>query len=559
MTNLRIGVRILLGFAVVVLLAVGMGLYALHEHAEVRDFTVQMDTHDFHALDTLRQISKSEDEMRGTRELAFLIAVLRKERLGDDDPAPMERIWEQGKEQNLRLLAELQSSTNQWETTALNAQRATQWRRVRVAAQESEHALRMFVPEVEAQFAHITRGEIAQAFAQLQTLDPLRQAYQNKLIEAQRATEEQIQTGRAEITDFYDQTRMSVTAAIILTAVAGIVFSILIQRSINGPLREFMRVVERVGQGDLTERAPASRRDELGDLGRSLNSMAEGLKEVAGQTRAVAENLNAATAEILASTQQQAASTSEQAAAVQQANASMTEISQSGMQISERAKQVATTAEATSASSAAGLQSVQNTTSTMESIREQAEAVADNVIALSEKTQAIGEIIATVNDIAEQSHLLALNATIEAAAAGDAGRSFAIVAAEMKSLADQSKQATVQVRSILGDIQKAITGSVMLTEEAVKRVEAGRQQADIADHAMRALTGNIQESVHTFQQIVAGSNQQQIGFEQVAQAFRSISMASQQTAASTRQSEKAAANLNALAQQLRATVERYRI
>jgi methyl-accepting chemotaxis protein len=100
---------------------------------------------------------------------------------------------------------------------------------------------------------------------------------------------------------------------------------------------------------------------------------------------------------------------------------------------------------------------------------------------------------------------------------------------------------------------------VMLTEEAVKRVESGRLQADIADRTIRELTGNIQESVQAFQQIVAGSAQQQIGFEQVSQAFRSIGTAAQQAAASTKQSEKAAANLNALAQQLRGAVERYRI
>jgi methyl-accepting chemotaxis protein len=237
----------------------------------------------------------------------------------------------------------------------------------------------------------------------------------------------------------------------------------------------------------------------------------------------------------------------------------MEEVTQSGTQISERAKQVAAAAEATSTASHAGLQAVQNTTRTMEGIREQAEAVAENVLTLSEKTQAIGEIIATVNDVAEQSHLLALNAAIEAAAAGEHGRSFAVIANEVKNLADQSREATVQVRSILGDIQKGINTSVMLTEEAVKRVETGKQQADIADRTIREMSENIQGSVQAFQQIVAGSNQQQIGFTQVMQAVRDIGEASKQSAGGTRQLEKAAMNLTALAQQLQKTVERYQI
>jgi methyl-accepting chemotaxis protein len=99
----------------------------------------------------------------------------------------------------------------------------------------------------------------------------------------------------------------------------------------------------------------------------------------------------------------------------------------------------------------------------------------------------------------------------------------------------------------------------MLTEEAVKRIESGRQQAEVSDRTIRSLTDSVQESVQAFKQIVAGSSQQQIGFEQVTQAFRSIGVAAEQTATSTKQSERAAVNLSTLAQQLRSAVERYRI
>jgi methyl-accepting chemotaxis protein len=152
-----------------------------------------------------------------------------------------------------------------------------------------------------------------------------------------------------------------------------------------------------------------------------------------------------------------------------------------------------------------------------------------------------------------------LNAAIEAAAAGEHGRSFSVIASEVKNLADQSREATVQVRSILGDIQKGINSSVMLSEEAVKRAESGKLQADVADQTIREMTEGIQQSVQAFQQIVAGAGQQQIGFAQVTQAIRDIGQASQQSAASTRQLEKAALSLTALGQQLQKAVERYRI
>jgi methyl-accepting chemotaxis protein len=362
---------------------------------------------------------------------------------------------------------------------------------------------------------------------------------------------------RARATAQYARTAMFSGGLIVLVLVS--IVGILIQRSITRPLESFMEFARRVGEGDLTQRAEISSSDELGDLATSLDQMVNGLKEMTAQVRFTTENLGSASAEILASTQQQAASTGEQAAAVQQTTITMEEVRQSGVQISERAKQVAASAESTASASHAGLQAMENTARIMGSISEQAEAVAENVVLLSEKTQAIAEIISTVNDLAEQSHLLALNAAIEAAAAGKHGRSFSVIASEVKNLADQSREATVQVRTILGDIQKGINTSVMLTEEAVKRVESGKHQADVAGGAIRTLAESIQLSVHAFQQIAAGSNQQQIGFTQVTQAVRDIGQASQQTASSTQQLEKAALNLNALSQQLQKTVERYQI
>jgi methyl-accepting chemotaxis protein len=192
-------------------------------------------------------------------------------------------------------------------------------------------------------------------------------------------------------------------------------------------------------------------------------------------------------------------------------------------------------------------------------IRDQAEAVARNVVTLSERTQAVGEIVATVNDLAEQAHLLSLNAAIEAAAAGEHGRTFAVVASEIKNLADRSKDATIQVRSILGEIQKGINSSVMLTEEAVKRVESGREQADLAARTIRELTEGVDGSVQAFQQIVAGTSQQRIGFEQVTAAIREIGQASEVSASNVRQLEGASAHLTGLGHQLRTAVERYRI
>jgi methyl-accepting chemotaxis protein len=342
---------------------------------------------------------------------------------------------------------------------------------------------------------------------------------------------------------------------LLLAALIGVVMHF----SVTRPLADFQHFVTSVGEGDLTQKSAPEGGDELGKLGRGLNQMVTRLRTMATQTRAATENLGAATMQILASAREQAAITGQQVAAYQETNATMQEVSQSGLQIAERAKQVTVTAEAVSIANTSGLDAVQKANQTVEAIHEQAEAVAQNIVALSEKTQMVGDILATVNDIAEQSHLLALNAAIEAAAAGEHGRSFSVVAGEIKNLADQSKAATVQVKTILGDIQKEINTSVMLTEEAVKRVDVGKHQADVAASAIRNMAANIDQSVQAFQQIVAGTNQQQIGFENVMQALKDMSRGSEQAASSTRQTEKAAANLTTISSELRTATERYRL
>ncbi len=129
----------------------------------------------------------------------------------------------------------------------------------------------------------------------------------------------------------------------------------------------------------------------------------------------------------------------------------------------------------------------------------------------------------------------------------------------MKVLADQAKEATAQVRTILGDIQRGINTSVMLTEEAVKRGAAGRERTETAEATIDEMAAGIQDAVETFQQIVASTNQQQLGIEQVMAALQNIRQASQQTASGTRQLDGAALGLGELSRRLLAVAERFRI
>ncbi|TAN56548.1 MAG: methyl-accepting chemotaxis protein [Rhodospirillales bacterium] len=405
---------------------------------------------------------------------------------------------------------------------------------------------------------------LANAFIALPANDPRRQA---KLAELMQSSQSLSAAANdfVQSVDTHSDSKLGIVMRNdillgLLASLAAIFMTLAIGRNIVRPLKACVERSHDIAVGNLkVDYLSVTSEDEIGVLSASFNSMLDSLRDIASRTRMVTENLNASAAEIFATTKEQAAATRQQAAAVQQITATVEEINQSGKQVAERAKHVSGSAQSMANASNVGLQAVESIVKAMEGIRHQAGSVADNIVTLSERTQAIGEIIATVTDIAEQSNLVALNAAIEAADAREDGRRFAVVANEIKNLADQAKDATRRVRNILEEIQRGINTSVLLTEEAMKRVEYGREKVTVADDAIRKMTANVAESANAFQQIGGATNQQQIGFEQVVQALQEIRQASQQTASSTGQLEAAAGGFNSLSQQLRDVVEKYRV
>jgi methyl-accepting chemotaxis protein len=284
----------------------------------------------------------------------------------------------------------------------------------------------------------------------------------------------------------------------------------------------------------------------------------EYLENIIIQIRNTANELSSAAAEILATTSQQAVGATQQAAAVSETTSTVQQVRQTAEQSADRARLVSEMVQDSTGVAGHGLRAVQDTVIGMDSVKEQVGSIAETILSLSEQTQQIGEIIATVNDIADQSNLLALNAAIEAARAGEAGKGFAVVAGEVRSLAEQSRQATEQVRDILGEIQKAANTAVMVTEEGTKRADAGMQQVQTAGEAIRTIGEHVQKVAQAAQQIAVSANQQLAGMDQIAAAMDSVNQASAQSQAGTQQMERAAQNLNQLAAQLTRIVEQYK-
>lgn len=396
--------------------------------------------------------------------------------------------------------------------------------------------------------------------------------------EIMEETEESLRSMLREIDDLIRLAKEEMTHAmgnadlfqkrsrVALIAIAALAFLIAFQLgrkisgSITGPLDTLVAFSRDVADGNLSrELELAESDDEIGVLSAAFQTMIDNLRkhlqEVIDGTSVIASSVS----ELSASSAQLASSAAENATSINETTTTVEEVRQTSELSNAKAEQMADESARIRDASLRGKESTDETIEGMDKIQTQMSTIAETIIRLSEQSQAIGQIIATVDSLSEQSNVLAVNASIEAAKAGEHGKGFAVVAQEVKNLADQSKQATTEVRNILNEIQKATGSAVMATEQGNKVVEKGSQSAKQTGESIVTLTEGLEQSTDAATQIAAASQQQRVGMDQITAAMESVREASQQNASSAKQLEGAVHNLKSLGEKLKGIVASYRI
>lgn len=326
------------------------------------------------------------------------------------------------------------------------------------------------------------------------------------------------------------------------------------------PMNRISGIVQSVSSGNLTKDVPLLKReDELGSLVLSFKQLIDTLKN---QTRQIKEGTNtivSSISQISATATELAHTASQTSSSVSQMVQTATEIRKIAVEANEKANEVAKSAEEAKEISETGISAAHDVSHGMDRISEEMGHIGKSILKLYEQSQSIGEIIEAVMDLADQSNLLSVNAAIEAAKAGEHGKGFSVVAKEVKSLSDQSKNATNQIRTILMDIRKATDDAVLANKRGRSAVDEGVNLAAKTRQAIDVLTGSVQASAKQAGEIDALSKRQFYGMEDLSLALNNIKDVTEQNMEGARQLESATKDLDVLGKRLNQIAETFKV
>ncbi|RMH09571.1 MAG: methyl-accepting chemotaxis protein [Nitrospirae bacterium] len=353
--------------------------------------------------------------------------------------------------------------------------------------------------------------------------------------------------------------RRSLWLALLVCGGLVIPLGMLIGRAVVRQLKPVMDVAERASQGDLTARVPVKTADELGQMGEAFNRFLDTLNRMLGQTASVAHTVAAAAEQLSANGQQVATASREQASQSMHVASSVEEMSATANEMSKNAQVMASTANDLSQTAVQGGEVVANSMRGMDIVAKTMQSSAERIQLLGQRSQEIGEIIRVIEDIADQTNLLALNAAIEAARAGEQGRGFAVVADEVRKLAERTGKATKEIASVIETVQAGTKEAVVSMEAGTAEVQNGMQLVNEAGVRLNEIVEGVQKVTQMVQQMASSIEEQTQVTEQIAGSVQSVAGLSQQNENSVEQVVAATSDLARTAAQLQSELQRFRL
>ena len=325
------------------------------------------------------------------------------------------------------------------------------------------------------------------------------------------------------------------------------------------PVQEGSSALAVMATGDLTVRMWGEYQGDLQLIKESINKVGTSLEDALRKVGEAVSATASASSQISSSTEEMAAGAQEQTSQAGEVASAVEEMTKTILENSKNASVAAETAKLARVSAEQGGKVVDDTVNGMKRIASVVNKSAETVKELGRSSDQIGEIISVIDDIADQTNLLALNAAIEAARAGEQGRGFAVVADEVRKLAERTTKATKEIAGMIKKIQSDTTGAVQSMEEGTQEVERGIELADKAGTSLKEIVGVSQKVTDMVTQIAAASEQQSSASEQISKNVEGISKVTGETAQGTQQIARAAEDLNRLTDNLQTLVGQFKV
>jgi len=383
----------------------------------------------------------------------------------------------------------------------------------------------------------------------------------------------------------------------LVTALIGFLIASLFQRVITRPIEELENAAGRLAVGDMELKIAYRSRDEIGRLAKNLvdlrdymrdlskaagqiaandltvkvtprsekdvlsqafADMVASLSEMIHKLRSTAGEVVTAANEIAASSEEMSAGAQNQADKVQQVTAAIQEMAATIVEATRHTTDATTASRNASDTATSGGEIVGKTITGMGEIADLVRESSESIGRLAESAEKIDQIVNVIEDIADQTNLLALNAAIEAARAGEQGRGFAVVADEVRKLAERTARATGEIKQVISDVQRKTGDAVEAMETGIRSVDKGRELADKAGNSLQGILFTSQKVMNMIEQIATGAQQQSAAAEEISHSVEDISVVTSETAKGAGEMARAAEDLNHQAESLQKMVVRFK-
>ena len=537
--NLTIGLRASLFFALMTLLMVALGGFALLQMQRMHSYSDEVDKNWLPAI-----LASNDIGLATSRVRALTLRLLTQETPADinDTLARMQ----EGK-------AALDAADGRYEALISSEQERTAYGQF-VAARDRYMAQQ----EVVTDLVKSGRRQAAED-AVSSKLNGYADDMVAKLAELTRLNQQGASAAAGKTSDVYGDSVKMVLALAIASVIATIVLALMLTRSIVGPISQALQVARTIASGDLSQRVQVEGSDEPAELLKALAAMRdslsdtiEGISNASSQLASASEELNAVTEDSARGLRQQNNELEQAATAVNEMTAAVEEVARNAASTSDASRE-------TDEHSRNGQDQVRQTVSSINALTNDLTETAENVESLAAEVNSITQMLDVIRAVAEQTNLLALNAAIEAARAGEQGRGFAVVADEVRALAHRTQQSTTEIEQMIGSVQKGAGNAVQAMQGSTSMAATTLRLAQAAGEALEGVTRAV-SSINERNLVIASASGEQVQVaREVDRNLVNIRDLSTQSAAGAEQTNSASQELSRLAVQLRDLVARFRL